>query len=679
MKKLTKIISIVLSAILSGSFLIGCNKDSDTAGNETLQGQRDVTRRTFTKGIHQFVAKERDDYLVSEGKTDYVIVMPKTSDKYTQMALTELSTLFKQATGIELPYIIEPEEGFKHSTTGKYISIGNTKMFESSGITLDKETLKSQGVRIATLDNTIYINGGSKGGVLWGVYDLLEILFNFDMFYVDCWYIDENVKNLKMRDFDVVDVPDIETRMHFSGYVHDDINNIAYRFRMPYEGNSNFIPLGDTKNGARARTIHNSDHIFYKDAPDYDANWSSTNGRQLCYTARGNQESYDKMVEKGARIVQEGLMAYTPEQYPDSNQATITMTDDFQNCTCAACGEAKEKYGADSGAIIVFMNKVMEKVSAWMELPENAAYKRDDFRLYFFAYQCYIDAPVVYDDTAKKWVVKHPDCEMRDDVGVYMATMPGVHYASNIYEDKVNDVTRRNLDQWFDISKDIYLWTYNTNFNAPMFYSAHTVFDNDFYQYMASGTVSITESQSRWKDYASGFNHLKPYLDSKLMWDCTLDVDALIARYFEVMYGEAAPVMKEIMMQMQSHNLQILESLDITEQIWKSYFYNVDNKDFWPIHLIKSYEEKFDQARKIIKDKYAITDPEKCALLISHIDIEYVGVAYYFLWLYRDNPGDVELYEKVRTYFKTELIKLPLEKFYTSDSAIWLDEFVKML
>ncbi|MBQ8657839.1 MAG: DUF4838 domain-containing protein [Clostridia bacterium] len=676
LKKLKKATSIFLSMILSASFLVGCAEKESV---ETIQGPREVNRRTFTDGIHQFESKERADYLVSQGKSDYIIVMPKTSDKYTQMALTELTTLFEQATGINLPYIVETEEGLTHSSTAKYISLGNTKMFESSGITLDIETLKTQGVRIVTLDNTVYINGGTNGGVLWGVYDFLQILFDFEMFYEDCWYIDENVKNLKMRSFDVVDVPDIETRLHFSGYVHEDINNISYRFRMPYEGNSNLIPLGDTENGARARGIHNTDVIFYKKAPDYDSNWSSDNGAQLCYTAHGNQESYDKMVEKGAKMVQQGLKTYTPEQYPNFKYATITMTDDFQRCTCDACGVAKEKYGADSGAIIVFLNKVMEKVSAWMELPENAAYKREDFRLFFFAYQCYIEAPVRYDETEKKWVIKHPDCEMRDDVGVYLATMPGVHYASNIYEDEVNDVGRLNMEQWFDISKEIYLWTYNINFSASQFFSAHTVFDNDYYQFMASGPVAIMETQNRWDSYASCFNHLKPYLDSKLMWDSSLDVDALIERYFEVMYGEAAPVMKDIMMQMQSHNLQILEDLDIMDQIWKSYFYTVDNKDFWPIYLIKSYEEKFDLARSIIKEKYEVVDPERCELLISHIDIEYVGIAYYFLSLYQDNPGDVDLYNKVKTYFKTELVKLPLDKFNAPGKGISLAEFEKSL
>lgn len=678
MKNLKKVIAILLSTFLAGSFLVSCKKEASTS--EPLQGQRDVVRRPFTDGIHQFTAKERTDYLVSQGKTDYVVVIPNASDKYTQMAVSEFSVFFEQATGIKIPYVVEPSEGYKHSATAKYISLGNTHMFQTSGVTLDNETLGLQGVRIVTVDNTIYVNGGKDGGVLWGVYDLLEILFNFDVFYTDCWYIDENVKNLKMRDFDVIDVPDIEQRMHFSGYVHDDIDNIAYRFRMPMEGNSNLMPLGDTAGGAAERNIHNSDHIFYKKAPDYDPNWGSDNGRQLCYTAHGNQESYDKMVDKAVAIVEQGLMKYTPAQYPQFNQATITATDDYQNCTCEACGAAKEKYGADSGAIIVFLNKVMERVSAWMELPENAEYKREGFRLYFFAYQCYIEAPVVYNDDANKWVIKHPDCQIRDDVGVYFATMPGVHFASNIYEDEVNDLPRQYMEQWFDISTGIYLWTYNTNFSAPLLYSAHTAFDNDFYQLMASGPVAITESQSYWKYFESGFGHLMPYIDSKLMWDSTRDIDALIQRYFEQMYGEAAPVMKDIMMLMQSHNLQILEDLDIMDQIWKSYFYTVDKKEFWPIHLVKSYEEKFDLARSIIKEKYALADPERCALLISHIDIEYVGVATYFLLVYKDNPGDVELYEKVRTYYKTELIKLPLDRFYCNEvGQTTLDEFEKTL
>lgn len=676
MKKITKIISVCLSTLLSVSCLMSCKPQPTPNQSEEVSTQRDVNRKTFN-GTHILTATERTDYLVAEGKTDYVIVIPQTQDKYVQLAVTELQTLFEQATGIMLPYVVESEEGFTHSNTAKYISIGNTKMFASSGVTMDMETLKSQGVRIATKDNTIYINGGADGGVLWGVYDLLQILLNFEMFYEDCWYIDENVKNLKMRNFDVVDVPDVETRMRFWGYLKDNKNNCAYRFRMPYELNSDIMPLGDVANGEKPSGIHNTNVIFSKKNPDYDPDWGSDNGPQLCYTAHGNQESYDNMVELGARIVEEGLMRYTPQQFPLYNQATITMTDDFQKCTCNACSEAKEKYGADSGAIIVFLNKIMEKVKAWMELPENATYKRENFRLYFFAYQCYIEAPVVYDEGAQKWVEKHPDCVMRDDVGVFLATMPGVHYVSNMYEDEVNDIARLNIEQWYDIANHIYLWTYNVNFNSYVTYSGHTVFDNDFYQFMASGPVSTWGNQGAYFSHASAFNHIKPYLDYKLMWDSSLDVTALINRYFEVMYGEAAQVMKEIMMQMEAHNLQILEDLDIMDQIWKSYFYDVDNKEFWPIQLVKDYEAKFDLARQIIKEKYEAVDPERCALLISHIDTEYVGVAFYYLYLYKDEPGDLELYNKISTYFKTELRKLPLEKFYVK--GMYLDAFANGL
>ena len=93
-----------------------------------------------------------------------------------------------------------------------------------------------------------------------------------------------------------------------------------------------------------------------------------------------------------------------------------------------------------------------------MNLTENAAYKRENLTLVFFAYAAFVEAPAHYDESQGKYVINHPDLEMRDDVGVYYAISSGLNYQLNIY-DKASEKGVENSLKWFDISSSVYLWT----------------------------------------------------------------------------------------------------------------------------------------------------------------------------------------------------------------------------
>lgn len=79
-------------------------------------------------------------------------------------------------------------------------------------------------------------------------------------------------------------------------------------------------------------------------------------------------------------------------EYPDRNLVTLTTEDDGTVCECDFCRESKKKYGADSAAVILFINEVRAELDGLLEREENKQYDRD-FDILFFAYSSYEEAP----------------------------------------------------------------------------------------------------------------------------------------------------------------------------------------------------------------------------------------------------------------------------------------------
>ncbi len=651
-----KIIALLLSALCVCSFATGCNKDPNPEAGTGIAKEK----YRYTDGVHDFTAPETDEYMVENGKSDYKILLPAEMDSNLIVAEQELKFFFKEATGVTLNTVVESEAGLTHSPDAKYISLGATKMLESSEIEIDNQLLGTQGLRIATKDKTVYVTGASTVGTLNGVYGLLNILFDYEQYAYDCYNINET-NNLKLRDFDVTDVPDIEMRCSSWMLLENNPENLQYRLRM--RGNGEYIlPVGDTENGESEATIHNSSNVLPKDAPTSRSSWFSdqsgtgADNIQICYTAHGIQEDYEAMVERIAYVIERSLIKYTPDKYPLRNVVTFTIEDNSTTmCRCEHCVAAQAKYGAQSGAAIVLCNNVRAELEEWMNKPENAAYKRDDLTLVFFAYAAFVEAPAHYDEAQGKYVINHPDLQMRDDVGVYYAISNGLNYQLNIYDEVSKEGVENSL-KWFDISSSVYLWTYDANFGNYLFRTAGTNFyDTDAYQFFAAGGARFMYNQCDWSGAnATSFQMLDIYLDAKMQWDTTQDINVLTQKWFKAMFKEAADVMYDLYVQENTWAVIVAHE---TGEILKTGIINYSiGRDYWQYEMLKSWLDRIDEARALIA-KYETRDPALYKTLKEHIDIEWVCPAYYMLTC-RDDSLSNATYNEMVTYFKTDISQL---------------------
>ena len=659
MKK--RIISLLLSALCVCTFLGGCS-DGETSSSSNVESTQGEAREkySYTQGIHDLTAPETDKYMVQKGKSDYKILVPAKTDSNLIVAESELKYFFEEATGVKLDTVYETESGLSHTADGKYISLGATKMLESSGVDVKAGVIGSQGVRIVTKDNTVYVTGATTIGTLNAVYSFLNIMFDYEQYAHDCFTLKET-NNAKLRNFNVVDVPDIEMRACSSSVTEKNPNNLQYRLRTRAYSEY-FLPIGDTENGASEHIIHNTSNAIPREAPTSRETWFSdqsgqgAENTQLCYTAHGNAEDFDALAERAAYIISRSLIKYTPEKYPLRNIVTFTHEDNSSvMCRCEHCVEAQEKYGTQSGAVIVLANAIRAKLETWMNLPENAEYKRDNLTLVFFAYAAFVEAPAHYDEEQGKYVINHPDLQMRDDVGVFYAISNGLSYQKNIY-DELSEEGLQNSLKWFDISPSVYLWTYNANFGNFLFRTAGTNFyDTDAYQFFAAGNAKMMFTQGAMPtSNVTSFQMLDIYLDSQLQWNSTLDINELTKKWFKAMFKEAADVMYNLYIQENDWAIIVAHE---SKKIAQTGIINYSvGREFWKYEMLKGWLDMIDEARSLVA-KYETSDPALYKQLKEHIDIEWVCPAYYAL-AYNADSFEKDEYNEMVTYFKKDIAAL---------------------
>lgn len=613
-----KIISIILGLIICLSF-VACNNSN------VVDPQRGESRRRYS-GTHVFnIEDSENNYLIKNGTTEYKILLPSKKTDYTDLGASELATLFNEATGIQLQIEREEGGGYTHNAEQKFISIGRTNLLSSTGFEVDKKQLKREGYRIATKDNNLYLFSAYDIGNLYASYELMEILFNFQYYYYDCYEIDKGVTEKKFPVMDVTDVPDFNSRMNSTQCLIYNLVDPNARNRMRFTSNNYCLNLGDIENGIPPTIYHNSSEILPivdgegNPVKTDEAKWHADDNNQLCYTAHGDSESYERMYKRVAHVVESCLKLYPVEEYPDIMYGTVTCEDEYTSCTCSACAAEEIKYGAKSGSIIKFLNNVMAEVKAWMEQPENEPYKREDFKLIFFAYFAYLAPPTHYDEELKKYVL-NSDLTFRDDVGV-MYAISDVTSTVSIY-DKANDTTRKNSEAWFDVAPAIYIWTYsgNTSYQAAM-WPSYEHLDEDGYNFFATSNAFIFHDYIDYGDKNNtGFQSLKLYIDSQMLWDCSQSIADLKDKWFNAMFGEVKDVMFKLFEQ------ELLYVTDVYDRYrarvshgWGIVFSSGD----WALSEIRSWIGIINEAHKKNEKMYKESNPEKYEMIRHHINQEF--------------------------------------------------------
>ena len=681
MKKIHKYLISAILAVATLLSVTGCGR----GGERTTEKYRDV----YTGGVHDFTAPDvADEYMVKNGATEYVLVIPHDADSIVQNAASEFKQFFKQATDIDIISIKDNVSDFRLTDrNAKRISLGETSIYknlsesEKQSLSYDKKVLGSDGVRIVTKGNTVFLLGGGSNGVLYSVYDFMSICFNYEFYYRNCWEIDTGVKNLLLKQFNVTDIPDVAIRNYGNNisvfkdawnfelesglFTLNDAQRCMDRYR--YVSNADiFLPIYKEYDSTDEFSygFHNTDYYVYDGCKDENGNviwrtsWQSSKGAppgrgtEICFSAHGNEEDLEALVTACADKIIHSL------KMPNLNTRTkvgFTILDGGYQCECDTCQALYAQDGNSyAGQQIRVANRIMQKIEEWKNAEGNEAYKDRELTMFIFAYGPSEAPPVTYDEKKGEYVAVSEDVICRDDVAIFLCN-PASTISRYWSEELDPEVANRwsYVDKWSACSSHMYNWMYQHRYlNYSSYTDTINTMNGDLYAWLLNKGSSFMINQSDWQgENLTSFGAMNEYVFSKLMWDCTLNIEDLVKDFFAHAYRGAADTMYDIFTTMRNH------SMTVAEMPGGKFSEKADKADMYPYRsYLRPLLQKFEQAIEEIEG-LKTTNPAEYELVKKRIETEYVGPLYMTLAYYGSSPT-MPFTSAEKLAYKTRLVEI---------------------
>ncbi len=632
-------------ALASVCCFSACNVKKPTSSDSSNKKDEDLKETEYNQmddylgGKHIFNVNTTSHDLVKNGKTQYKIVISKTRTANISSAVSEFSNFFKEATGADITYVTD--DTATYSEDAEYICLGENAYSESAG--LEKpEDLKGNGYVIKTVGKSLFVLGGQDIGTLFGAYELLTQLFNYMCYSTDTYYIDTDVTDVKLPDCDIFDNPDIDQRLANYGVIYYD-KTLAHKLRFQLQYDEVYLNPG--------RSFHNTlEYLPPKDYTEHKAYWYNSATDQLCYTAHGNAEEYDALVNAMVDAIKPYVLAE-----PEKRIITITQEDNHSCCTCPTCKEIEEKYGTIAATNVMFINSVAEKFEEWL----NSECPGRDVTIATFAYHRYEQAPAVQ-NAMGEWEPIDENMVLRDNVTILYAPLSSMSFNHSI-DDPANDTTKAILAGWAACSKHVAVWNYQTHFpNYFMPYDTFAVCQDQYKKYLSYGCTWMFDQGQHNNGNSTNFSMLKLYLNSQWGWDVNRDYNTLVDNFFENYYGVKDGAMRKFYEDLRTY----LAYLDAEELLGGKTSETGVGASYWPLQLVQQWMGYVDEAYaeiEYLKD----VDLDRYNKMHDHITLESLMPRYMLLSYYLSRFTSDEQ-AQMKESFKADCIKLNLTKLSES-------------
>ena len=594
MKKILSLLFVFIFVLLLPVACKSPGGDEKNPEDKNQSGQTKPTEKEQDKDQTPVIGGK---YVVKNGASEYEIIIPDGASGITQLAATEFNYFFSRATEISLKIKTESE----YSASGKYISIGDTSLAET--VSVPEGQLGRQGFRIVTVGDNVVVNAAGEYGLLWGAYELLGRMFGYEYYAKDVYYIDRDVKELPLKDYAIIDRPDIETRCAADSQNKND-SEVAHRMRQ--------INIWDEFFMSMQNPCHNSFYYVGDENGNVESKYLATSGAQLCYTGHGDDAVVEEMLNKSLEYLKTIIMK------SDRSDVMYGMEDQPGNwCQCAACKESKARYGTDSAAVILYMNRFRDKLDAWLA---EAGIDRE-INVYFFAYND-ITKPPVHKKEGGTYEANDPSIVCKDGVGIMFA--PITNNFTQSITSEINDSTYQQFLGMSAVTKKLLVWSYSCNFTdyfAPYDATSHmaelfrTIVD-------CSGTFLFNQGRHNQGD-SSQFDTLRQYLVSKLAWDVDADVEKLTDNFFDTYFGKAKEPMKKMydeLMTLERYNYEVLGMSG-------GVYGDVIKEKFWPVQTLNNWLGYIDEAYTLAGDD----DVLRRRILKESIFVRFIQLRLYIL------------------------------------------------
>ena len=464
---------------------------------------------------------------VSSGTSDYKIVIPEESSSYLSLAANELNYFIDQSAACKIEVVTDSE------APSKYISLGLTKQLTSLSSYSDSEDYGLSGYRIFEEGENVYIYGTSKkgAGTLYGVYDFLHECIGYEAYASDESYY-ERKDEVTCLVKDQVVIPSFDTRSIGYKSTNDD-TTITRRLRLENQyGNDDWYGFGHSQlDGSYLDVRKRGEKI---EAGEWQDDWfanasSEARNNQLCYTAG----------EGLVKVIAEAMIEKI-KKHEDTLYFMFGQEDNSDFCSCERCQKAKEEWGYNtSGLQIAFMNDVIKITDAYL-----AEYEPDrEVRYVVFSYMETVVPPVK--EAANGEYVPYSEKVIPNEHLYFYFAPIGSDFSSGL-DELSNETYYKAVKGWNVLAGGrILCYLYDINFRNYFinFYNVNSV--KNMYELYKKFGVSYMYSQGPVDTSVPCFEEARVYIESKLMWDVSLDYEDVLDDFLTHYYGPAAGAIKE--------------------------------------------------------------------------------------------------------------------------------------
>lgn len=467
--------------------------------------------------------------LAADGTTGYVIVIPVRPGAPERRAAGELAYWLGRLTGASFPLVPDSE-----APRPRELSVGRTNRLGEAETAALAEA-GDDGYAIAVHEERVFLLGGGPAGPLHAVFALLEedlgvrwyapdpaISGNWarqrDALAQETWP-DEGVSR-------VTSDPSLRAaivpRVVRPGFPLRELpwalgyRPWALRNRLNGGYADRYGQHGFADGGLASHTFHRlvPPEQFFETNPEYyslvdrQRRWEDA---QLCLANPGV-----------AAVAAGNVLAALRPVPPLRRRVSVSAMDWLNDCRCPECLAAIEETGSYGGLLLDFVNRVAARVNA--ELPGAV--------ISTLAYRQSKEPP-------------RADMAAAAGVAVRFCTDFGASFTwpYHSFRDEALAEQRHFFERWQQVSPRMHLWLYPhqyRHFPAPMPNLEPLAETLHFFSERGVDAVYIQQEQDTGGD--SGRAALRYWVFSKLLWDPTLDVTALLLDFIWGYYGpDAAP------------------------------------------------------------------------------------------------------------------------------------------
>ena len=629
MNKFLKCIAAFTASIALFSAFASCKKGDDPVTPD--EGKKEEI--PFT-----------DVSLSENGVSGYKIVIPANATAPEKFAAEELKNIFYNSTGADLEVV----SGGDYTQNDKVISIGDTSVFKTLNVNLSEINFNYDGYILKRAGNAVVINASEENGKINGVYGFCEKNLGYMYYAQDCVKYG-NFKNatVKLRDFDLIDVPDFEGRIAFSAEViADGLHRL--RLKNNNQGTNWFEKYGNE--GLWSELHDQSITMQIVNAAKYygeHKNWyyvpeeRKAEAEELL-VPQNEEFSYQgdvwTLIKESVQICYHEALASKGKQgglyetflnnlinnyiakETDKRLFMLGMSDNEEICNCSECTEDNAQYTV-TGTCMRFVNEIAKDVEKWrlQNCPER------EINLVVFAYLSTQDAPVKRGSDGK-YAPADPSVIAEENVVVRIAPIHSCHYYTFDNKDK-NSLSARMFENWRMCAKRFAIWDYKMSFEYkivpfPTWNSAQ----HNIKMYKEMGVIDIL-TQGNNTSYNTSLGRMDDWIRSRLMWDCEQSYQTLADEFIENYYGEASEYMKDYLAYLEMHYAAVLEKKTNFNAI---IYTSLLSSNYWPKETLLNIEGIFNNAYNVIN---GLPDSRK-AELKTRIDRESAFYRFALIELY---------------------------------------------